>query len=345
MIVSIDKSTALRLADQAADSYIKGASASLNRAIIDLVKDTEYNEEQLDRIAQAANQSAWSKLCSQKDPSEVKFELASAKVVLAGQEDKKEQEMRDPRWGDSAISPSLESEPKDMTKLITASLTKQAAETVKDTSKDIKSKLKAKWYNRNNATLVPVPSVAKVKAAAFIPRNDETRWDQLADKLAQAADELVHKVAKAELAFTSGLSTLLKTAEQLRIEKVSKETILGTVQYAVGGTVGEGISSWLNKNANFQDLQEYFDLFEKMARKTDGHVTIWEQPATPVPTIQPDDFSVLNPAHPLVKISKMLRDTYDESEVLHIALDRLQDQEKQARRLALQSLEVNYGDR
>jgi len=344
VIISIDKATALRLADQASDSYIKGASASLNRAIIDLVKDTEYNEEQLDRIAQAANQSAWSKLCSQKDPSEVKFELASAKVVLAGQEDTKEQEMRDPRWGDSAISPSLEPEPKDMTKLVTASLTKQAAESVVTKGKDIKSKLKAKWYNRNNPATVATPKVSPVKAAAFIPRNDETRWDQLADKVAQAADELVQKVAKLELVFTSGLSTLLKTAEQMRIEQVSKETILGTVRHVVGGEVGEGVSAWLDKNAHFQNFQEYFDIFEKMASKTDGHVTIWDQPAPLTETVPSDDFSVLNPDHQLVKISKMLRDTYDESEVLHIALERMQEQENQARRLALQGLEVQYGN-
>ncbi len=82
MDVTINKTQVLELGNRASDAFIRKEATSLNDAIVEVVGSTPYNRLQLARVVQAANQSAWAKLASVKDPSTVRFEPADVDQVL-----------------------------------------------------------------------------------------------------------------------------------------------------------------------------------------------------------------------------------------------------------------------
>ena len=323
MSVSIDKSTILKLATEASGSFIAGHAPTLTHAIQDSIGSTDYNNEQLQRIAQATNQAAWAKLSTVKDPSTVVFDLASAEAI-ASQRDTSGGSMHSRDDDDPGFA--------EKTAAAQPTLRKPKAKKL-DTLKDVDRITKRRWYQRNK----PFKGPSVKTGADFRYELPALSLGMQANHLAQARDRVADQKTGTEISFRSKLASLQFEADQLFLTGTDRDVILGIIKQSASiPDVGEGISQWVNDHGVWptaEQTEEVDAQLDKLAAGGASFVTVYE-PVDPG-HMPPPAVGDVNPNHPLVKLSQDLNQLYAESAMLISTLADLTTRAREARVTAI----------
>jgi hypothetical protein len=311
MNLLISKTDVLNVADRAANFYIQNKTASVSSSVVDAIGDSPYNPDQVERIVQATNQAVWAKLASAKDPSTVRFEPASTEDVMSMVSARRNGVEK--TAGMRPYSSAFHLEKVKASRIETAlfGMTKVAH---------------------------PVPQLAMDE----IPNTDLATWDRIIAKVAEARVETERMAHECDVSFVKELGALQKYAQNLYNEGVPVVEILDVVRRAAPGRVGEGLASYIEKQAFVStEVPEAFARFIQRGQETNlNRTTLWDRPA---PITKTAGFSAnrpLNDEHPLVKCARNLSDLHDAREDLTSAYAELEQQEKQARQLSLEGAEV-----